>query len=77
MNGKNYLQIESSCIRCGKTRIFYRQWKERVNGRGAVITHVETVCPDKDCQEIVEAEFAAKREKKLLLTNRGKVAKTS
>lgn len=78
MSGKNYLQVESSCIRCGKTRIFYRQWKEQVDGRGAVITHVETVCPDKDCQKLVDADFAARREKKLLLiTNKGKLNKTA
>lgn len=62
-------QEETSCIRCGKKRIFKRQWKE-VFGRGPAIIHVETVCPDSECQKIVDAEFAEKRAKRLGLENR-------
>lgn len=59
---------ETPCIRCGKTRIFKRQWKEEV--KGGVITHTETVCPDPECQKIVEADFAARREKRLSFENK-------
>lgn len=58
---------ESPCIRCGKIRVVSRVWTEKID-RGNPITHTETVCPDKECQSIVDADFAAKREKKLLLT---------
>lgn len=63
------IQMESVCIRCGKTRIFKRKWRE-VLERGAAITHTETVCPDKECQAIVEAEFEEKRQKRLDMENR-------
>lgn len=70
-------QIETQCIRCGKTRVFFRRWKEKVDGRGAVVTHVETVCPDSECQKIVDAEFAAKREKRMFLEKGNKDSKTT
>ena len=63
------IQMESVCIRCGKTRIFKRKWRE-VLERGAAITHTETVCPDKDCQKKVEADFEEKRQKRLLMESR-------
>lgn len=59
------VQVESSCIRCGKTRIIGKVWVEK-SDRGNPITHTQTICPDKDCQKMVDAEFEAKREKKLL-----------
>lgn len=37
---------ETVCIRCGKMRIFLRTWKDKAEGKGTMITHVETVCPD-------------------------------
>jgi len=60
------------CIRCGKMRIFSRTWKERPDNRGNVLTFTESVCPDKDCQKIVSAMFAEKREKRLEMENRRK-----
>ena len=59
---------ESACIRCGKIRIFKRKWKEKV--KGPTITHIEMVCPDPECQKIVDADFAARREKRLNLENK-------
>lgn len=58
------VQVESSCIRCGKIRIVKKVWVEKTE-KGNPITHTQTVCPDKDCQKKVDAEFEAKREKKL------------
>lgn len=62
---------ESPCIRCGKTRIIGKVWTEK-NEKGSPITHTETLCPDAECQKIVDADFAAKRERKLEMTNRNK-----
>lgn len=56
---------DSVCIRCGKTRIFFKKWKE-VPEKGTPLIHIEYVCPDKECQKIVDAEFNEKREKRLL-----------
>ena len=55
-------QVETVCIRCGKLRVFYRQWKEKHEGKGTMITHRESVCPDAECQKIVNEKFAAIRE---------------
>jgi len=57
---------ETVCIRCGKTRIFARRWKEKTD-RGTVIIHEETVCPDKECQKIVDQKFEEMRKKRELL----------
>lgn len=51
----------SVCIRCGKTRVVSKTWKEKTSG--AEITYTETVCPDKDCQKIVDEQLTAKKEK--------------
>lgn len=63
---------ETVCIRCGKLRVFYRTWKDRAGGRGAPITHVESVCPDSACQKIVDAKFAEMRERRELSEERRK-----
>ena len=54
------------CIRCGKERIVSKTWKEEVTNffGSSFITHTETVCPDEECQKIVEAKFKQEREKK-------------
>ncbi|MBI2594485.1 hypothetical protein HYW39_02185 [Candidatus Curtissbacteria bacterium] len=55
-------QAETVCICCGKLRVFYRQWKGKHEGKGTIITHQESVCPDPECQKIVNEKFAAIRE---------------
>lgn len=54
----------TECIRCGKMRVFEKTWKSRPNDRGNVVTHSRSVCPDKECQAIVDEQFAAIRRKK-------------
>ena len=56
------------CIRCGQERI---KWAERtilINSSKAKITIY--VCPDKECQKIVEKELAAKEAKRLSFVNK-------
>ena len=45
--------VMTACIRCGKVRILDRIWEERVGI--SLLTHTDTVCPDADCQKLVEA----------------------
>lgn len=61
-------QTENPCIRCGKTRIVDKIWTEYEVK--ILITHTKMVCPDSDCQKIVEAEIAARIEKRELLTRK-------
>ncbi len=53
--------ITTPCIRCGKTRILAKTWKEKL-GDGS-ITYTTTVCPDKECQKIVESDLQKKSDK--------------
>lgn len=61
------------CIRCGKTRIFLKRWKDRgENGKGNVITHEETRCPDLECQKIVDEKFQEMKDRRAQTEERKK-----
>lgn len=63
----------SVCIRCGKTRILLKRWKDHgENGKGAQIAHEETVCPDKKCQKIVDEKFQEMRDRRTQTEERKK-----
>lgn len=74
-------QVNSVCIRCGKTRVLLKTWSDRgENKRGALVTHEQTVCPDKECQKIVDEKFQKMRDLRMATENRRKnivFAKTS
>lgn len=59
------VQSDSLCIRCGKVRVFSKKWKEKVDGKGPMLFHIESVCPDPECQKIVDKKFEEMREKRL------------
>ncbi len=47
----------NKCIRCGKQRIISKTWKE------GNITYSTYVCPDSECQKVVEQELKAKSDR--------------
>jgi len=49
------------CSRCGKERIVSRIWKEKVFN--SVIVNVEKICPDPECQKIVNRENKKQKDK--------------
>jgi hypothetical protein len=51
----------TQCIRCGKTRIAGKTWTEQTPG--GVVTYTMTVCPDDECQKIVEHQLQEKKER--------------
>lgn len=53
------------CTRCGKERIEGKKYKEEIATffGTSTIVHVDTVCPDKECQEIVDAKLEALKQK--------------
>ena len=55
---------QTVCILCGNVRVFSRKWKEKVDGKGSVVTHMESVCSDSECQKKVDAKFAEMRERR-------------
>lgn len=60
----------SVCTRCGKKSILLKKWIDRNEGRGNPITHEIYICPDSECQDIVDAKFAEIRQRKLDLKNK-------
>lgn len=66
-------QVFSECIRCGKTRIFTKRWKDRgENGKGPVAFHEESRCPDAECQKIVDGKFQEMKDRREASENRKK-----
>jgi hypothetical protein len=61
------------CIRCGKQRIESKTWKEKLGA--SFITLSLTICPDKECQKIVDQELAERREKAALILRKKEEAK--
>ncbi|MDP3998947.1 MAG: hypothetical protein Q8P89_05035 [bacterium] len=61
MQGK----VTNLCIRCGSERIFSKTWEEKIQTFSGVSVAVHTlmVCPDPECQKIVEEQLAAQRAK--------------
>lgn len=58
--------FKTVCTRCGKEGILFKKWVERPEtGRGNPMTRELYVCPDSDCQKIVDEKFAQMRQKKL------------
>ncbi len=54
---KNY------CSRCGKERIISRVWKEKIGF--SIVEVTERVCPDKECQKIIDNDLAKVKKKRL------------
>jgi len=50
---------DNLCPRCGKERVVKKIWTEVVGG--SLATFTETICPDKECQKIVERNLNKKR----------------
>ncbi|OGD89447.1 hypothetical protein A3J17_03020 [Candidatus Curtissbacteria bacterium RIFCSPLOWO2_02_FULL_40_11] len=57
------MNIKTTCIRCGKVRISLRKWDAKIE-KGPVLMMEKTVCPDVECQKLVDRQFAELREKK-------------
>ena len=60
---KNFMS--NPCINCGKPRIDSKSWKGKIGA--SVITYTLTICPDPDCQKIVDKAIADRRAKSALL----------
>ncbi len=56
------------CSRCGKERKVTRTWKEKFGY--STVTNVETACPDKDCQKLVEADNQKQKDRTAAMKQR-------
>lgn len=54
------------CTRCGKERVDIKKWTEKVTTAIGVteLKHTESVCPDAECQAIVDQQIQVRMEKK-------------
>jgi len=60
--------FKNVCIRCGKERVFLREWTERVGN--SVVINTETTCPDHECQKLVDKDNKKQRDKHILMKKR-------
>ncbi len=56
----------SLCIRCGEMRLVSKKWAEKVRTPAGEfeVRHTETVCPNKECQELVDDILGERQLKK-------------
>lgn len=55
----------SLCPRCGKVRITISSRDEMVSS--SKVTYTQTVCPDPECQKIVETNFKNEEKRRAVL----------
>jgi len=53
------------CTRCGQERVSGKSYKEEITTffGTSTIVHTDTVCPDPECQKIVEEKLAVQKAK--------------
>lgn len=61
-------KVTNPCTQCGKERILFKTWVEKVpatyGNKITTVTRSLTVCPDPECQKIVEKKLAAEKDKR-------------
>lgn len=61
----NNIHASNPCTRCGKARIDSRTWVEEIDtffGKDRIV-HTDTVCPDPECQAIVQKKIDQDKER--------------
>lgn len=56
----------SKCTRCGKERIIKSSFTEKLE-KSAAIIYTMTICPDSECQKIVENELFIEESRRKLM----------
>ena len=60
-------KVSNPCTRCGKQRIQSKKWKEKIvtfSGNTTTVLRTENICPDKECQKVVDKELNAQKAKR-------------
>ncbi len=60
-------KITNPCTRCGRQRILLKKWKEKTvtfSGNTISVTRTTNICPDKECQKVVDKELRAQKAKR-------------
>ncbi|MCL5784875.1 MAG: hypothetical protein M1142_06010 [Patescibacteria group bacterium] len=53
--------MSNPCINCGKERVDGKTWEEKIGA--TVVIHTQTVCPDSECQKLVDKAIAERKSK--------------
>ncbi len=59
--------LTNPCTRCGKERILLKQWIEEIPtfaNKTQKVTRATNICPDPDCQRVVDLELEVQRKKR-------------
>jgi hypothetical protein len=54
--------VNNPCIRCGKQRIELNSCQKKEGS--FLVTYTKTVCPDPECQKLVDKELAKEKSKR-------------
>ena len=65
--------MSNPCVRCGQERITGKTWKNKAGF--SIITCIQTICPDKECQKVVDEGIAEKKAKTASLKSAKEAAK--
>lgn len=65
--------MSNPCIKCGKKRVDGKSWKGKIGT--SVVTYTLTVCPDPECQKIVDQGIADRKTKAVSLLKANAEAK--
>lgn len=67
--------MSNPCIECGKERIDSKTWKGKAGA--SVVTFIQTICPDPECQKKVDKAIADRKEKSAALIKKKLDAKAA
>lgn len=56
---------DNVCIRCGSKRVSGKSWKEKTPA--GIVTHIPNICPNPDCQKVVDSQLAGIKNKRIAL----------
>jgi hypothetical protein len=62
---------DNPCFRCGKQRIISRTWTETIttfSGMQQKVTYSDAICPDAECQSLLDVELDKQKEKREKIT---------
>lgn len=57
--------FKNPCVRCGKERIVLKTWNEKMGE--SIIINTKTICPDPDCQRLVNKDNKKQKDKYLAM----------
>ncbi len=52
---------KNPCVRCGKERIVLKTWEEKIGE--SIIINTKTICPDPECQRLVNKDNKKQKDK--------------